>query len=151
MAETGCRSPISVFSESTAAMDCELWKSFSAFAYPSRVLHVHSQKDVTTLRKAVGHWRLVVVHVPRLLATVAWTVMLHGSGTSSRPTIFSRAVPSTVDDVSIPILVIVSVMASAAAVNGLAYNLEMYQPSIWLNHGSARIMVTREAAGMIQL
>ena len=45
--------PVAVcYSESTAAMDCELWKHFSEFAGSSHVLHVHSQKDVTTLRKA---------------------------------------------------------------------------------------------------
>ncbi len=99
--------PIAVcFSESPAAVDCELWKYFSVLARPARVLHVHCQKDVTELRKAVGHWRLIIVHAPRLLNTVAWTVMLHTSETSARPTIFSRAVPSTTDDVPIPVLVL---------------------------------------------
>lgn len=58
--------PIAVcFAESTATMDCELWKYLSTLARPSRVLNVNSQKDVTTLRKTVGHWRVIVVQVPR--------------------------------------------------------------------------------------
>lgn len=99
--------PVAVcFTESTATMDCELWKYFSEFARPSHVLQVHSQKDVTTLRKAVGHWRLIVVHIPRLLNTVAWTVRLHESNSRARPTIFCRSVPVSVDDVPVPLLVL---------------------------------------------
>ena len=99
--------PVAVcFSESTAIMDCELWKYFSEFATPAHVLHVHSQKDVTTLKKAVGHWRLIVVHTHRLFDTVAWIVQLHESGTSARPTIFSRSLPDSVDDVPLPLLVL---------------------------------------------
>ena len=87
-------------------MDCELWKYFSEFARPSHVLHVHSQKDVTTLRKAVGHWRLIVVHAARLLNTVAWIVQSHESNSLARPTIFSRSVPESIDDLPVPLLVL---------------------------------------------
>jgi hypothetical protein len=99
--------PVAVcFSESTATVDCEMWKYLSKFARPSHVLHVHSQKNVTTLRKAVGHWRLIVAHAARLLNTVAWTVQSHESETSARPTIFSRIVPEAIDDLPIPLLVL---------------------------------------------
>lgn len=99
--------PVAVcFSESAATVDCELWKFFSQFADPSRVLHVHNQTDVRKLRKAVGHWRLVVVHVPRLHNIVSWTVQMHGSATSARPTVFSRFVPDSADDVPLPLLVL---------------------------------------------
>jgi hypothetical protein len=87
-------------------VDCELWKYLSEFARPSYVLHIHSQKDVTTLSKAVGHWRLIVVHATRLFNTVAWTVQSHESETSARPTIFSRIVPEAIDDLPIPLLVL---------------------------------------------
>ena len=109
--------PVAVcFSESTATVDCELWKYFSEFARPSHVLHVHSQKDVTTLRKAIGHWRLIIVHATRLLNTVAWTVQSHESETSARPTIFSRTVPDSIDDLPIPLLVLRSTADESSSV-----------------------------------
>lgn len=94
------------FSESAAAIDCELLTCFAQLTGPSQVLHVHSQADVTKLRKSVGSWRLVVVHSLRLFNTVAWTVQTHGSETSARPTIFSRIVPTSADDVPTPLLVL---------------------------------------------
>jgi len=106
------------FSESTAAIDSELWKCFSEFARASHVLHVHSQKDVTRLRKAVGHWRLIVVHATRLLNTVAWIVQLHTSEMSARPTVFSRAVPDSVDDLPIPLLVLRSTPDESSSIIG---------------------------------
>ncbi|MFQ5734743.1 MAG: hypothetical protein ACE5KM_22645, partial [Planctomycetaceae bacterium] len=72
----------------------------------SHVLHVHSQKDVTTLRKNVSHWRLIVVHAARLLNTVAWIVQSRESNSSARPTIFSRSVPDSIDDLPVPTLVL---------------------------------------------
>ncbi len=109
--------PVAVcFSESTATVDCELWKYFSEFARPSYVLHVHSQKDVTTLRKAVGHWRLIVVHATRLFNTVAWIVQSHESETSARPAIFSRTVPDSIDDLPIPLLVLRSTPDESSSV-----------------------------------
>lgn len=99
--------PVAVcFSESAAVLDCELWKYSAQFAGPGRVFHVHSQADVRKLTKAVGLWRLVVVHTPRLFNTVAWTVQMHGAATSTRPAIFTRFVPDSVDDVPIPIVVL---------------------------------------------
>ena len=99
--------PVAVcFSESIATTTCEIWKYFTQFTGPEHVLHVHGQTDVRRLTKDVGHWRLVVVHTPRLFNTVAWTVQMHGSETSARPTIFSRSIPSAVNDVPIPMLVL---------------------------------------------
>ena len=99
--------PIAIcFSESAATVDCEHWKYFVRFTDPERVLHVHSQADVTRLKKSFSSWRLVVVHALRLFNTVAWIVQMHGSTTSARPTIFSRIVPESVDDVPIPLLVL---------------------------------------------
>ena len=97
--------PVAVcFSESTAAVDCELWKYLAQFTGPGRVLHVYSQADVRKLTKAVGHWRLVVVHTSRLFNTVAWIVQTHNLETSARPTVFSRFVPDSIDDLPIPLL-----------------------------------------------
>jgi hypothetical protein len=109
--------PVAVyFSESTATVDCELWKYLSEFARHSYVLHVHSQKDVTTLRKAVGHWRLIVVHATRLLNTVAWIVQLHESETPARPAIVSRTVPDAIDDLPTPLLVLRSTADESSSV-----------------------------------
>ena len=99
--------PVAVcFSESTAAETCQMWKYFSQLTGPERVLHVHGQADVRRLTKTFCHWRLVVVHAPRLFNTVAWTVQMHGSAASALPTIFSRSIPSEADEVPIPLLVL---------------------------------------------
>ena len=99
--------PVAVcFSESAAVVDCELWKYLAQLTGPGRVLHVHSQTDVCKLTNAVGRSRLIVVHTPRLFNTVAWTVEMHDPETSALPTIVSRSVPSVVDDVPIPMLVL---------------------------------------------
>ena len=99
--------PVAVcFSESTAAETCQMWRYFSRLTGPERVLHVHGQADVRRLTKTFCHWRLVVVHAPRLFNAVAWTVQMHGSAASALPTIFSRSIPSEVDEVPIPLLVL---------------------------------------------
>lgn len=69
--------PIAIcFSESAATVDCEHWKYFVRFTDLERVLHVHSQADVTRLKKFFNSWRLVVVHALRLFNTVAWIFVI---------------------------------------------------------------------------
>ena len=77
------------FPESTATLDCELWKYFTQIAGPSRVLHVYGKPDVKRLEKYFGQCRLVIVHAPRLRDQVAWAVQMRGSATLPRPAIFS--------------------------------------------------------------
>ena len=99
--------PVAVcFSESAATLDCELWKYFAQVGGPSRVLHVHGKPDVKRLIKFMSEWRLVIVHAPRLHNQVAWAAQMHSSEAMARPAIFSRTVPTAVDDDPIPILVL---------------------------------------------
>ena len=109
--------PVAVcFTESAAAADCELWAYFARLVGPSHVLHVHSQADVRKLTKTFGHWRLVVVHTPRLYNRVAWTVQSHDSETSARPVVFSRFSPESIDDVPIPLLVLRNTLDESSSI-----------------------------------
>ncbi|MCH7688169.1 MAG: hypothetical protein IH899_16055 [Planctomycetes bacterium] len=59
--------PVAVCSsESTATLDCELWKYFTQIAGPSRVLHVYGKPDVKKLVKYFSQCRLVL-HFPTCL------------------------------------------------------------------------------------
>ncbi|MCH7988939.1 MAG: hypothetical protein IID46_07280 [Planctomycetes bacterium] len=99
--------PIAVcFAESSAALDCDLWLHLAQIGGPSRVLHVHGKPDIKKLVKFMGAWRLVIVHAPRLHNEVAWIVQMHSSTALPRPAIFSRAVPTAVDDDPIATLVL---------------------------------------------
>ena len=99
--------PISVcFSENSANVDCELWKYFTQLIGPERVLHVHTQADIRKLTKFMGHWRLVVVHSPRLHNIVTWTVQMQDSGPLPCPTVFSRSIPASLNESPIASLVL---------------------------------------------
>ena len=99
--------PVAVrLSESTATLDCALWKYLAQIGGPSRVLLVHGKPDVKRMIKFMSQWRVVIVHADRLHNQVAWTVQMHDSEASARPAIFSRAAPTAVDDDPIPTLVL---------------------------------------------
>lgn len=94
------------FTESSAALDAELWHYFTQFAGSDRVWHVFSQADIRGLRKAFSYQRLVVVHAPRLFERVAWVVRTQHSTISARPALFSRSVPDSADAIPLPFLVL---------------------------------------------
>lgn len=99
--------PVAVcFTESSAALDADLWQYFAQFAGSSRVWHVYSQADVRGLRKSFSSQRLVVVHDPRLFERVSWVIKTQESTTSARPVLFSRSVPASADDSPLPLLVL---------------------------------------------
>jgi len=122
--------PVAVrLSESTATLDCALWKYLAQIGGPSRVLLVHGKPDVKRMIKFMSQWRVVIVHADRLHNQVAWTVQMHDSEASARPAIFSRAAPTAVDDDPIPTLVLRGNDDESTAITR------------WLMSGSARRVV----------
>lgn len=93
------------FPESAADVDVELWKHFSKWVGNHKVLHVRNTFDVRSLNQDVELWRFIVLHSPRLLDEVAWTMQLHWSKTTRRPAVFCWNVPDTLDDAPLPSLI----------------------------------------------
>jgi hypothetical protein len=79
---------------------CEMWKYLLRGFDADEILHVRSQADVRSLGERVAELRAVLIHTPRLHATVAWRVQMAAPILGEivpRPSIFVRGVPDDVE------------------------------------------------------
>jgi hypothetical protein len=102
-----------------ATLLCELWRNHTLRMASQHWLQVFGQRELRDLRSKSSRLRLVVMHNPRLIGTLGWTLGMLGNNCScSRPAVFLDTGKADFDEPPGPHWALQSQPAEIAAVSG---------------------------------